>query len=106
MNPDDLLRQSLTKHATAIAAGNAVPPAAVMYLRAERHARHLAAERAVLPLRIMQGIGVLAGIIACVWLLHLSPSQSASPILLICAVSAILLVIVGCWTMVRASRTN
>jgi hypothetical protein len=110
---DDLVRQGLRSYASRIAATHTPPPAAGIWLMAERRRRRLAVERAALPLRIMQTVGVLCAVAVAVWLLlesgvsgsgllHDVETQRAAILAMACG--SVLLVVAGCWTMVAAGR--
>jgi hypothetical protein len=110
---DDLLRQGLRRYAGQIAAAHTPPPAAGIWLMAERRRRKLAVRRAAMPLRIMQAVGVLCAIAAAVWLLRgsgasgtslLSAAETMGTAAVVIASASILLVVAGCWTMLAAGR--
>jgi hypothetical protein len=110
---DDLLRESLRGYAAKIAATHAPPPASGIWLMAERRRRRLAVERAALPLRIMQMVGLVCAVAVAVWLLRGS-GMSGSGMLrdvetlgaasVVMACGSVLLVIAGCWAMLAAGR--
>lgn len=110
---DDVLRESLRRYAGQIAVAHTPPPASGIWLMAERRRRRLAVERAALPLRIMQVVGVVFAIAVAVWLLpdsgvrgsallHDVETLGAASAVMACG--SILLVVAGCWTMVAAGR--
>lgn len=105
---DDLLRQGLRGYAAQIATTHTPPPAAGIWLMAERRRRRLALQRATLPLRIMQGVGLLCAIAIAVWLLwnsdllHALSGLGAPAVAM--AGASVLLVVAGCWTMVAAEK--
>jgi hypothetical protein len=112
---DDKLRQGLRGYAGQIAATHAPPPASGIWLMAERRRRKFAVERAALPMRIMQGVGVLCAVAVAVWLLltsgvsvreaglvHGVETLSAASMAMACG--SVLLAVAGCWTMVAVGR--
>lgn len=110
---DDLLRQGLQGYAARIAAAHAPPPAQGIWLMAERRRRRRALERATLPLRIMQAVGVACAIAVAVWLLvdsgvHgsglLHDLQTLGAASAVMACGSVLLVVAGCWAMLAAER--
>jgi hypothetical protein len=109
--PDELLvTAALRTLAADIAALHTPPPAAPILLRAERERRRLALARAIRPLRIMQRIAVAAPIPIAALMLRQSrlfehqPSTLITPSILEFFALGILLVIGGCYTMLRAAR--
>jgi hypothetical protein len=110
---DNLLRRGLKGYAAQVAAAHTPPPAAGIWLMAERRRRLRAVERALLPVRIMQIVGLACAMAVAVWLLSAS-RVSASGLLhdvetlraaiLAMACASILLVVAGCWTMLAAER--
>jgi hypothetical protein len=108
-NPqDEQLRQALLGYAAEISSRHLAPPASLVYLRAERRSRRLAIDRATRPLRIMQVLCVLCALLACAWGLQQSslagPRQAVPTSLLELGCLAIVIVIAGCWTMLRAGQ--
>jgi hypothetical protein len=109
---DAAIRQALRGLATEISAEKPAPPASLIYLRAEQRARQLAIARATLPLRIMQTLGLIIAIAVAAWAIHqtqATPSTTQSLTttpLLKWAALALALVIAGCYTLLRASRTE
>ena len=104
---DATIRQALRGLASEIAEEKPAPPASLVYLRAEFRARQLAIARATLPLRIMQTVGLAVAIFAAAWAIHQSltdQDHTAAPLLKWAAL-ALLLVLAGCWTLLRTSRT-
>jgi hypothetical protein len=110
---DDVLRQGLRRYAAQITATNAPPPASVIWLMAERRRRRLAVERAALPLRIMQVVGLVCAMAVAAWLLvdsgvsgagllHDVETQRAAILAMACG--SVLLVVAGCWAMLAAER--
>jgi protein-S-isoprenylcysteine O-methyltransferase Ste14 len=110
---DELLRQGLRKYAAQIAATHTPPPASGIWLMAERRRRRLAAERAALPVHIMQVVGVVCAVAVAVWLLRgtgvngaglLHDVETLSTASLAMACGSILLAVAGCWAMLAAGR--
>jgi hypothetical protein len=110
---DDLFRQELRRYAGQIAATHTPPPAAGIWLMAERRRRRLALERAALPLRIMQVVSLVCLVAGSAWmlgrsgvggssLLHSVEALGAASVAMACA--TVLLVVAGCWTMLAAGR--
>lgn len=111
---DDPLRQSLRAYAASVAAEGPVPPASLVWFRAERRRRALALRRAQRPVRIMQAIGLVCALLAAGWaaahvalarpvgLLPPAPTLATPFVLLLVAGSG--LVLLGCWGMLLASR--
>ncbi|HTV13378.1 MAG TPA: hypothetical protein VME68_01610 [Acidobacteriaceae bacterium] len=110
---DDQLRQGLRGYSAQIAATHTPPPAAGIWLMAERRRRRRALERATLPLRIMQGVGLACAIAVAVWLLVDSGAHGAGLLRdvqtlgvpgAVMACGSVLLVVAGCWAMLAAER--
>jgi hypothetical protein len=110
---DDQLREELRRYAGHIAATHTPPPAAGIWLMAERRRRRLAVQRAALPLRIMQIVGLVCALAVAAWLLVESGASGTGLLrdvetlratILAMACASVLLVVAGCWTMVAAGR--
>jgi hypothetical protein len=110
---DDKLRQELRRYAGHVAATHTPPPAAGIWLMAERRRRRLAVERAALPLRIMQIVGLVCLAAASAWLLSRSGAsgsgvlhdvEALGPRSVAMAFATVFLVVAGCWTMLAAGR--
>lgn len=105
---DDQLRQSLRAYAARIGEARRVPPASMVWLRAERRRRRLAIERAERPMRIMQIIGIIFAACGAGWMLSRSGALHALPAIgntdLVLMLACGLLVCAGCWTMWVAAR--
>ncbi|HTW49171.1 MAG TPA: hypothetical protein VMD92_14560 [Acidobacteriaceae bacterium] len=110
---DDLLRQGMRGYAAQIAATHTPPPAAGIWLMAERRRRRLAIERATLPLRIMQVVGLVCAVAAAAWLLSASrvsvsgllhDVETLRAAILAMGCASVLLVVAGCWTMLVVGR--
>jgi lysylphosphatidylglycerol synthetase-like protein (DUF2156 family) len=105
---DEPLRQELRRYAGQVAATHTPPPAAGIWLMAERRRRRLAVERAALPLRIMQMVSLVCLLAGTAWMLAHSgllrdvEAMSAATAAITCA--AVLLVVAGCWAMLAAGR--
>lgn len=109
MNRDDeRLRIGMRSYAARIAAEQTLPPSSLIWLRAERRRRRLAVERAERPLRLMQGVGMLAGLAAAIWILYRFAGAIQWPVLgttmVAMAIGAGVLVAGGCLAMLAASR--
>ncbi len=107
-NPDLQLRQALLGLAQEISAGDPPPPAAALWLRAQRRSRQLAIDRATLPLRLMFALATAAALFAAAFAIHQSgpaPATVLTPLLLWSAPAAIL-ILAGSWTLLRAGRTD
>jgi peptidoglycan biosynthesis protein MviN/MurJ (putative lipid II flippase) len=105
---DAAIRHALRGLATEISAEKPAPSATLIYLRAERRARQQAIARAILPLRIMQTLGLIVAILAAAWAIRQSlttQDHTAAPLLKWAAL-ALALVLAGCATLLRASRTE
>ena len=102
--PDQQLRSALQGYAAELRAEHAPPPAAVIWLAAERRNRRLALSRAARPLWIMQAIAVLAGVAVGGWAIR-AADWSFDGRWMTWAPAAMLLVAAGCWTMWRAARS-
>jgi hypothetical protein len=110
---DDRLRESLRNHAGKIAATYTPPPASGIWLMAERRRRRLAVERAALPLRIMQMVGLACAVAAVAWLMVASRVNGAGLVhgvealgtaSVVMACGSVFLVVAGCWTLLAAGR--
>jgi hypothetical protein len=113
---DDPLRQAFRACAASVAAAGSVPPASLVWFRAERRRRALALRRAQRPVRIMQAIGLLCALIAAGWAAShfapvtrfgsLPPAPALAAPLLLLLVAGSGLVLLGCWGMLLASRQS
>lgn len=104
---DDPVRDALRGYAASVA-GHPVPPASLVWFRAERRRRALALRRAQRPLRIMQAIGLLCAVIAVGGAgvrFGSMPPLPAAPLRAL-AVATSGLVLLGCWAMLLASRQS
>ena len=107
-NPDIQLRQALLGLAKDIAAGDPPPPAATIWLRAERRSRQLAIQRATRPLRLMYALATAVALIAAVFALYQSGPATTTVLtqLLRWSAPAAILILAGCWMLLRAGRTG
>jgi hypothetical protein len=107
-NPDAQLRQALLGLAADISARQTPPPAATIWLRAERRSRQLAIQRATRPLRLMYAFAAAAALIAAVFALYQSGPATTTVLtqLLRWSAPAAVLILAGCWMLLRAGRTE
>jgi hypothetical protein len=107
MNQDQL-RQAFRAYAAHLSAEHTPPSPSAILFRAERRRRRLAIERAERPLLIMQTLGILSAVCTAMWLLYrFAPLRTLTTLnttYLALAIACALLVLAGCWTMLRASR--
>jgi hypothetical protein len=103
---DERLRQGLRGYAAQMAAAHAAPPAQMVWLRAERRRRRAAVEQAERPLRVMQGVGLVCGLLAVAWMAvrwgafdH--PATALGTEMVALGIASAALVAGGCWAMVR-----
>jgi hypothetical protein len=105
---DEQFRQAMRGYAAGLLECQPLPPASVIWLRAERRRRRLAIERAERPLRIMQAVGLVCAVFAAVWMLYragtLNQLSTVGSRGLIWVVAGAMLMIGGCWTLVVVSR--
>ena len=106
---DAQLRNALLGLAADISAHHHPQPATSLFLRAQLRERHRINRRAtalaMLPLRIMQTVGIIAAVLVTAFTVHQSqlPAPGVSQILWISA--AAILLLVGCGTLFLAGRT-
>ena len=107
-NPDTQLRQALLGLAEEISQTHTPPPAATIWLRAERRSRQLAIQRATRPLRLMYALATAAALIAAAFALYQSGPATTTFItpLLHWAAPAAILTLAGCWMLLRAARVH
>jgi len=103
MKQQDPVRNAFRSYAAQLSAEHSAPPASAVWLRSERRNRKLVLERATWPLRIMQPLSLIIATFMCAWTLHQSGS-TIDPTLLLWGLLAALIVVAGCWTMLRAGR--
>ena len=101
---EDQVRNALRAYAAELPQTHTPPPASLLWMRAERHNRRRALDRATRPLRIMQIIGFVCALAATAWALHQSRTATLDTTLLRWAAVATLLLAAGCWIMFRLDR--
>jgi hypothetical protein len=107
-NPNAHLRQALLGLADEISARHAPPPAASIWLRAERRSRQLAIQRATRPLRLMYALATTAALLAAVFALYQSGPATTTVLiqLLYWSAPAAIVILAGSWILLRAGRPD
>jgi len=106
-NSDTQLRQALLGLAEEISERHTAPASTTIWLRAERRSRQLAMERATRPLRLMYALALAAAVIVAAFALYeSSPTTTVLAPLLRWSAPAAILIVAGCWMLLRAGRID